>query len=120
MACNIIYKYLYAYWHSHISHYTHLSLTEGLTSQNGDFIISDARFFFSSTRSRSCIDLFVFSDSIVEGPESIVLEVVGFSRTPSGDLMMDEEIVIFEPDTTTIEIQDNDSKIYYCIHFVVL
>ncbi len=81
-----------------------------MPSVGGDYIVGDEEFEFSPTMSRSCINLFVFDDPIVEPTEDLTVGVEGLRDSPTGPLMSSVAGVTVNPSITTVEIEDNDSE----------
>ncbi len=59
---------------------------------------------------RSCVDLFVFDDRIIELTEDLTLGVEGLRESPSGAIMSSIIGVTVNPSVTTVEIEDNDGE----------
>ncbi len=83
---------------------------EGAPIAGGDFQLSEQEFAFSPTMMRSCVNLFVFDDRLIELTEDLTLGVEGLRESPSGAIMNSIIRVTVNPSTTTVEIEDNDGE----------
>ena len=64
---------------------------------------------------RSCLQVTILDDSIFEGPEDLTGSLEGIINQ-LGQLVSNPQRITFDPDMTTILIEDNDGKSYIYKH----
>ena len=74
-----------------------LSTQDGTATSPADFSAVSADLTFDESTSRSCVDIPVEDDDIVENPDVFTVEIGG-----------DDPDVVFDPPSSTVTIIDND------------
>lgn len=76
----------------------------------GDFLGSVDEYTFTALVDTPCVDVFIFADDLFEGDEDFVVEFQSFRRA-DGSTVSSLTGVTVRPQSTTVVIQDTNSKL---------
>ncbi len=89
--------------------------TEGSPGDGGDYARQLGNFIFTPGSRQSCLDVFVFRDSLFELTEDFTVRVEGFINSAGAQLPSLSGVTV-DPETTVVQIGDANCRFFVNIN----